>query len=69
VGQIRNVAVVAGGVWAGEMLAGFVVPMLPKGADGGVNPMLEKAARYGLTGLVVLFALRSLGTRTAGKKG
>jgi len=63
--QLRNVAVVAAGVWGGEMVAGFVTPMLPKGADGGVNPMLEKVARYAITGAVVLLALRTLG----GKKG
>lgn len=61
--QLRNVAVVAGGIWAGEMVAGFVTPMLPKGQDGGVNPMLEKVVRYGLTGAVVLFALKTLGSR------
>lgn len=64
-GNLRNVAVVAVGVWAGEMAAGLAVPMLPKSADGGVNPLLEKTVRYGLTGVVVLFALRTLGTRKA----
>lgn len=60
-------AVAGLGIWAGEMAAGFVVPMLPKGADGGVNPMVEKAVRYGLTGLVVIFALKTLGSKR--KKG
>lgn len=59
--NLRNVAVVGLGVWAGEMAAGFVTPMLPKSADGGVNPWLEKAARYGITAAVVLVALRTLG--------
>lgn len=54
------------GVWAGEMAAGFVTPMLPKGADGTVNPWVERAARYGITGLVVLVALRSLGSKRKG---
>lgn len=61
--NLRNVAVAAGGVWVGEMVAGFVGPMLPKSADGGVNPLLEKTVRYGLTGVVVLFALKALGGR------
>ncbi len=64
-GKLRNVAVIGLGVWAGEMAAGFVVPMLPKGADGAVNPLVEKAAKYGLTAVVVLFALKSLGSRKA----
>jgi hypothetical protein len=62
-GQLRNAAVAGLGIWAGEIAAGFVVPMLPKGADGGVNPMVEKVVRYGLTGLVVVFALKTLGKR------
>lgn len=63
--QLRNIAVAGAAVWAGEMAAGFVTPMLPKGPDGGVSPWLEKATRYGITGFVVIFALRTLG----GKKG
>lgn len=58
-------AVIGLGVWAGEMAAGFVVPMLPKGADGAVNPMVERIARFGLTGVVVLFALKTLGKKKA----
>jgi hypothetical protein len=63
VGQLRNVAVIGLGVWAGDMVGGLVVPMLPKSADGGVNPMVEKVVRFGLTGFVVLFALKTLGSK------
>jgi hypothetical protein len=45
------------------MAGGFISPMLPRGADGTVNPMVDKAVRYGLIGLAVIYGLRSFGHR------
>lgn len=61
--MLRNVAVAGLSAWAGDMAGGFISPMLPRGADGTVNPMVDKAVRYGLIGLAVIYGLRSFGHR------
>ena len=43
----------AGGAWVGDLAAGFITPMLPKGADGTVSPTLEKLVRYSIIGIGV----------------
>jgi hypothetical protein len=50
-------AVAAGGAWLGDLGGGFIAPMLPKGADGMVNPILEKVVRYSIIGLTVSTAI------------
>jgi hypothetical protein len=50
-------AVAAGGAYVGDLAGGFLAPMLPKGADGMVNPMLEKTVRYAIIGVAVSTAI------------
>ena len=48
------------GAWGGDMVAGFATPLLPKGADGNVSPMVEKAVRYAIIGVAVSTAFHLL---------
>lgn len=57
---LRNAAVAGIGVALGDMLAGFVVPMIP---GTQTNPTVEKVARYALVGLTAYYALHLFGVR------
>ena len=61
--MLKNAAVAGLGIWAGDMVATAAMGMLPVGADGNVNPWLARGVRYGVAGLVVVFALKQFGAR------
>lgn len=61
--MLRNVLVLGAGAWAGNKAADFVGGMLPRGADGNVNPVVDALARIVVVGLTAHFALKHLGHR------
>lgn len=63
--NVRNAAVAGAGIFVGDMVASVVVGALPRAADGSINPMLERVVRYGISGLVVVIALKQFGAKKA----
>jgi hypothetical protein len=62
-GVIRNVLVLGAGAWAGGKVADMVSGVLPRGADGNVNPMVDIVARIAVVGFTAHYALKLLGHR------
>lgn len=59
--MFRNIAAAGVGVWVGGMVSGAVVGLLPKQADGSVNPMVQTIAQSFVVGAAAYYAMKLLG--------